>query len=102
MDVVTRKSGEILSIRIAGAIDESAAEALKTELGKIAREKPKKVVMDLSLVPTIGSSGIGKILMFYKSLDSMKSEFEIKGVQENIFNLFKAIKLDRLFSISLK
>jgi anti-sigma B factor antagonist len=101
MDVVTNKYDGTLFIKVCGAVDTSAAEILRSEFNKIANQKPQKVVMDLSLVPTMGSSGIGKILMFFKNLDSMKSSFEIKGIHENLYNIFKAVKLDKLFPISL-
>ena len=89
MDVATRTSGDNLYVKVSGAVDTPDAEILRTELNKIASQKPKKVVMDLSMVPTLGSSGIGKILMFFKSLDSTKASFEIKGIHENLFNIFK-------------
>ena len=102
MDVVTKKNGDTFFIKVSGAVDTSAAEILRSELNKITNQKPQQVVMDLSLVPTMGSSGIGKILMFFKNLDSIKSSFEIKGIHENLYNIFKAVKLDKLFSISLR
>jgi hypothetical protein len=40
--------------------------------------------------------------MFFKSLDSSKAGFEIKGIHENLFNIFKAVKLDKLFPISMR
>ncbi len=100
MDIATKKNGDTLYIKISGAVDESSTEKLRAELNKIAFGKPTKVVMDLSLVPTIGSSGIGKILLFYKSLESIRSQFEIKGIQDNLHRLFKSVKLDKLFPIS--
>jgi anti-anti-sigma factor len=102
MDVTTKVNGETLTVKVSGAVDTSAAEILRSELNKIAGQRPKKVVMDLSMVPTMGSSGIGKILMFFKSLDSSKAAFEIKGIHENLFNIFKAVKLDKLFPISMR
>jgi anti-sigma B factor antagonist len=102
MEVTSRVLGDTLHIKVSGAVDTPAAEILRTELNKIATQKPKKVVMDLALVPTMGSSGIGKILMFFKTLDGAKASFEIKGIHENLFNIFKAVKLDKLFSISLR
>lgn len=102
MDVTSRVLGDTLHIKVSGAVDTPAAEILRTELNKIAAQKPKKVVMDLAMVPTMGSSGIGKILMFFKSLDGAKASFEIKGIHENLFNIFKAVKLDKLFPISLR
>jgi anti-anti-sigma factor len=102
MDVTTKINGDTLIVKVSGAVDTSAAEILRSELNKIAGQRPKKVVMDLSMVPTMGSSGIGKILMFFKSLDSSKAVFEIKGIHENLFNIFKAVKLDKLFPISMR
>jgi anti-sigma B factor antagonist len=102
MDVTTKLNGDSLLVKVSGAVDTSAAEILRAELNKIAAQKPKKVIMDLSLVPTMGSSGIGKILMFFKGLDGAKAKFEIKGIHENLYNIFKAVKLDKLFPVSMR
>jgi anti-anti-sigma regulatory factor len=48
----------------------------------------------------MGSSAIGKILMFFKSLKENNSVFEIKGIHENLYPFFLSIKLDKLFPIS--
>jgi anti-sigma B factor antagonist len=102
MEVTTRKTSDTLIVKVSGAVDTEAAEVLKVELGKVLKLRPQKVVMDLSLVPTMGSSGIGKILIFFKGLDSNKASFEIKGIHENLYNIFKAVKLDKLFPISMR
>ncbi|MGC9323707.1 MAG: STAS domain-containing protein [Desulfomonilia bacterium] len=102
MNVLAEKNGDSLVVQVSGSVDTDAAEILRTELNKIIKLQPKRVIMDLSLVPTMGSSGIGKILIFFKGLDSMGSHFEIKGIHENLFNIFKAVKLDKLFSISMR
>jgi len=100
MNVISEISGDALLVKVIGAIDTSAAERLRTELKKIILQKPRKVVLDLSMVPTMGSLGIGKILMFFKSLKEGNSIFEVKGIHENLYTFFKVIKLDKLFSIS--
>ena len=101
MDVATKKTGNTIYIKVTGAVDTSAAEILRSELNKVIIQKPLNVVMNLSLVSTMGSSGIGKILMFFKNLDSIKSSFEIKGIHENLYSVFKTVKLDKLFPISM-
>ncbi len=102
MDVTTRMSGDTLIVKVAGAVDTPAAEILRSELSKIAAQRPARVIMDLSMVPTMGSSGIGKILMFFKTLDSTRASFEIKGIHENLYGIFKAVKLDKLFPVSMR
>jgi anti-sigma B factor antagonist len=100
MELRAKIRGDTLFVKVIGAIDTFAAENLKLELKEIILQKPQKVVMDLSKVPTMGSLGVGKILMFFKSLKESNSIFEIKGIHENLFPFFKAVKLDKLFPIS--
>ena len=100
MKVISEIRGDTLFVKIIGGVDTSAAEILKSKLKEIILQKPQKVVLDLSMVPTMGSSGIGKILMFFKSLKEGNSIFEIKGIHENLYSFFKVIKLDKLFPIS--
>lgn len=100
MKVISEIRGDTLSVKVLGGVDTSAAEILRSKLKEIILQKPQKVVLDLSMVPTMGSSGIGKILMFFKSLKEGNSIFEIKGIHENLYSFFKVIKLDKLFPIS--
>ena len=100
MVVTTEKNGSALFVKIVGAVDSGAAEILRSRLKEIAQKKPPKVVLDLSQVPTMGSSGIGKILMFFKTLKEDNTSFEIRGIHENLHSFFKVIKLDKLFPIS--
>ena len=100
MNVISEISGDTLFVKVVGAVDTIAAESLRSDLKKIILQEPQKVVLDLSMVPTMGSLGIGKILMFFKSLKERNSIFEVKGIHENLYSFFKVIKLDKLFPIS--
>jgi anti-sigma B factor antagonist len=100
MNVISEISGDTLLVKVIGAVDTIAAESLRSELKEIILQKPQKVVLDLSMVPTMGSLGIGKVLMFFKNLKESNSVFEIKGIHENLYSFFKIIKLDKLFPIS--
>jgi anti-sigma B factor antagonist len=100
MNVISEISGDALLVKVIGGVDTSAAEILRSQFNEIILKKPLKVVMDLSMVPTMGSLGIGKILMFFKILRENNSVFEIKGIHENLYPFFKAVKLDKLFPIS--
>jgi len=102
MEVTTKHTEDALIVKVSGAVDTEAAEALRTELAKVLKLRPSKVIMDLSFVPTMGSSGIGKILIFFKGLDSNNAHFEIRGIHENLYNIFRAVKLDKLFPISMR
>lgn len=100
MQVKTSQDNGQVIIKVSGNVDTKAAEELRSELARVLQMTPTKVTMDLKMVPSIGSSGIGKILVFFKELNKRQASFEIKGIQENIHELFKAIKLDKLFPIT--
>jgi anti-sigma B factor antagonist len=100
VNVISEISGDTLLVKVIGAVDNRTAENLRSDLKEIILQKPQKVVLDLSMVPAIGSSGIGKILMFFKGLKECNSIFEVKGIHENLYTFFKVIKLDKLFPIS--
>ena len=68
-------------------------------LWEILEEDFKEVIIDLRYVPFITSSGIGKFLLFYKTVISSGRSMQIKGISENLYDLFRSIKLDQLFSI---
>ncbi|RLB01055.1 MAG: hypothetical protein DRG37_00930 [Deltaproteobacteria bacterium] len=100
MQVKTSQDNGQVIIKVSGNVDTKAAEELRSELARVLQMTPTKVTMNLKMVPSIGSSGIGKILVFFKELNKRQASFEIKGIQENIHELFKAIKLDKLFPIT--
>ena len=55
--------------------------------------------LDFDEVNFIGSSGIGKLLLFYKKFTAKGGKVSIINLNKEISALFKAIKLDKLFNI---
>jgi len=99
MDVVIKQKDCDVIAQIVGEIDNFAAEKLQVEMAKIVKLCPKNVILDLKGVPAMGSSGIGKILYLYKELNKNKASFAIKGLHPNLIEIFKSLKLEKLFSI---
>lgn len=100
MTITTVNEAERSIITVEGAIDEKGAEALKNAFGQLQNSPPPIVVLNLSGVSQIGSSGIGKILLFYKNLAIKRSRLEVTGLSPLLFELFHELKLDSLFTIS--
>jgi len=96
---IVNESGKI-TIMADGVIDEKGAEELKSNFNQLQVAPPPYVVLNLSGVSHIGSSGIGKILLFYKNLAIKNSRLEVIGLSPMLFELFHELKLDSLFSIS--
>ena len=99
MEVNINVNGDTAEIKISGIVDNDNAEELKKQLTDVQNGSSKNAVFDLSTVPSITSSGIGKLLVFYKAIDAKGGKIEIKGIHPNLLKLFKSIKLDRLFEV---
>jgi len=86
-------------VYLSGSIDINGAESLKQSLNQILNEGAKEVVIDFEEVTFIGSSGIGKLLLFYKNVTSKGCKVKIINLNKELKALFKAIKLDKLFNL---
>ena len=101
MDIELDKKGDALRIVIDGNIDTDGGHKLAVALQE-AMEMPgvKSVVFDLTTVRTITSSGIGKIMNFFKYIDGKKGSMSVKGISDQLFKQFIEIHLDRIFPVS--
>jgi len=95
---IINEAGKVV-INVEGAIDEKGAEELKATFGQLQTAPTPFVTLNLSGVNQIGSSGIGKILLFYKNLAIKNSRLEVVGLSPMLFELFHELKLDSLFPI---
>ena len=86
-------------VSIIGAVDNDNAEDLKEQFQELLSREFSEAIFDLTYVPFITSSGIGKFLIFYKNIVAKGKKMRIKGINENLLELFKSIKLDQLFPI---
>jgi anti-anti-sigma factor len=90
---------EAVMVSIIGAVDNENSEELKSQFQELLTHEFNEAIFDLTHVPFITSSGIGKFLIFYKNLVAKGKKMRIKGVNDNLFELFRSIKLDQLFPI---
>ena len=88
------------AIDVNGHIDEKGAEELKSAFAKLQTGSTPLVVLNLNGVDQIGSSGIGKILLFYKNLAINDRRLAVVGLSPMLFELFHELKMDSLFSIT--
>jgi anti-sigma B factor antagonist len=99
MNIKVANEGDKTTVFLSGSVDIPGAESLKKAFNQIVDNDPKEVCIDFSEVNFIGSSGIGKLLLFYKKFTSKGGKVSIVNLNNEITALFKAIKLDKLFNI---
>lgn len=99
MNIKVTTEGKKTVMFLSGSIDIPGAESLKKSLTEVLEGDSKEIVIDFKEVNFIGSSGIGKLLIFYKNFTAKGGKMSIINLNKEITALFKAIKLDQLFNI---
>jgi anti-sigma B factor antagonist len=83
-----------------GAIDLHVSPELRASLRAIIdAEKPKRLVVDLSRVPYIDSSGIAVLIGAMQSLEHEGGVFLLAGAQDGVRMIFESAKLDQYFRL---
>ncbi len=59
----------------------------------------KYVELDLSKVPIMSSTGIGKLILLFRKLKDQARELKIKAINDNLYDMFASINLDRMLKI---
>jgi len=92
-------SEEEVQLQVTGSLDSQAAEQFQTELKCLAGGNHRTITLQLSDVPSINSTCIGKILLLRKSLTEQDRSIRIRGCSDALYNTFQLIDLDKRISI---
>ena len=90
---------DALRLRIKGEFDSVTAPELRGVLDEIAEATPARVILDLSALRLIDSSGVGAIVSLFKRVRAGGGKFEVEGVQGQPASIFKVLRLDRVFDL---
>lgn len=90
---------KISILTVTGRIDNEGIQDFQDALSALLEKDSKSVVLNFNQLEFINSSGIGKLLIFYKKSKNLGKETSIQGISDDIFTLFKAIRLDKLIDI---
>jgi anti-sigma B factor antagonist len=83
-----------------GAIDLHVSPELRASLRAIIdNEKPERLVVDLSRVPYIDSSGIAVLIGAMQSLEHEGGTFLLAGAREGVRMIFESARLDQYFRL---
>ncbi len=91
-NIVLRPMADIVSSRVKEMVD-NAKEFLETH------NKVNEVILDLHHVKIIDSIGITFVVGLYKSTAVKGKTFKITGMNTDIRQLFKIMRLDEIFVI---
>ena len=64
----------------------------------VRRQQPVILVIDMSLVPSIDSSGLGVLIGIYVSFEKAGKRLLLVGVNDRILELFRTCKVEDVFT----
>lgn len=82
-----------------GEIDLHVAPQLSASLANLIASKPANVVVDLSKVTYIDSSGLAALIEAMQNVARYGGKFALAGLQESVRPIFEIARLDQVFRI---
>ena len=95
---VTRTPTET-KISIRGSLDINSAPALSEEIDKIVHAKTTKVLVDLSGLDLIDSSGVAALVKLYKGVRGTGGTVTIANARDQPLAIFKLLRMDKVFNL---
>ena len=80
-----------------GAIDLHVSPEMRVALREMIDRKPKRIVVDLTKVPYIDSSGLAVLIGAMQSLEQDGGKFMLAGAQDTVRAILESARLDQYF-----
>jgi len=82
-----------------GEIDLHVSPNVTASLRMMIAKKPKQLIVDLSRVTYIDSSGLAALIEGMQNVEEYGGKFALAGLQETIRTIFEIARLDQVFQI---
>lgn len=100
LEYINTRNGDLV-VKLRGEMDALGCNQIRPDLEQItSSEASNNVVLDLSLVSFLDSSGIGVIVFLYKRLKAQDRKLEITGVQGQPKELMELLRIDKVIPVN--
>lgn len=91
------ESRDCQKISLKGEIDLDTAEQFRSELKKVTEQKIMDIVIDMSQLDYIDSSGLGILIGTLKKLKTQNKDIYLNSLKDNVKKVFTITGLDKIF-----
>jgi len=91
------KRPNVLSLE--GEIDLHVSPRVSISLRQMIEKKPKRLVVNLSGVTYLDSSGLAVLIEAMQNVEKYGGKFALAGMQETVRSIFEIARLDQVFHI---
>lgn len=86
-------------LRVVGVLDVLTTRDLRPKLDELVARRTERLVIDLSELTHLDSSGVGVLISTFKRLRAAGRELVVIGARDQPLAVLKALRLDRLFGL---
>jgi|SRR4030095_3583206 anti-anti-sigma factor len=86
-------------VTLEGEIDLHTSPRIATQLRNLSKDKPEKLVIDLSKVSYIDSSGLAVLINAMQRVEAYRGKLYLVGMQDAVRLIFETARLDQAFRI---
>jgi anti-sigma B factor antagonist len=98
MTYATSLENDALVLYVRGELDAVTVETIRESLDQLATAGHRTIVVDLSGLRVIDSSGVGSIVSLYKRVRSYGGQVTVRGAKDQPLAILKLLKLDRVLA----
>ena len=99
VSVTSRPSGDRTVVHVTGEIDVYTAPTLREELASLTEEGTTNIVVDLTGVPFMDSTGLGVLVGALKRVRTAGGRLRLVIDQEKVLKVFRITALTQVFEI---
>ena len=96
---MSQKNNKDHVLPLDGEIDLHVSPRISASLGAMIEEKPKQIVVDLTKVSYIDSSGLAVLIEGMQNVEAYGGKFALVGLQAGVRPIFEIARLDQVFRI---
>ena len=99
LDIQSETISDGVLMRPTGEIDLSCAATLRQHLSKVQKGTPDRLIIDLSQVPYMDSSGVATLVEAMQVARRSESKLVLCALQDKVRSIFEIARLDMVFTI---
>src|SRR5688500_3660576 len=94
-----RWEGTAAIVELAGEVDMHHTPAVHKALLATCEKKPQQLVIDMTDVSYLDSSGIGVLVEVFRRVNAYGGRFKLCGVAQRVRSVFEITRLDKFFKM---
>jgi anti-sigma B factor antagonist len=99
LDVRAERERDATIVRLTGEVDLRTSPQLRGVFLELVDERPSRIIIDLTGVDYVDSSGVGTVVELKRRAMRSESKVVLVGLQPRVRSLFEITRLDKFFTI---